>query len=459
MTKFFWGNSVSSMQTEGGWDEGGKSPSVYDVREATEHASDWKFANDNYHQFEQDLDHIKDLGMNMYRFQISWSRVIENGNGEVNEEGIAYYDRFIDGLIERGIEPMICLYHFDMPLYLAEEYNGLVSKEVLNAFVRYGKEMVDRYADKVKYWIVFNEQNLYHVPEAFRISGYLQGEKTANELYQILHNVMVAHAEIANYLHETTDAQIGGMLAYSEVYPATCKPGDILAARKWDEFVNYTLLDAYTKGTYSKEMMQFVKNNEIDMNILSGELETIQNQKNDFISFSYYASSTISAEKIPAGTIPNEYMDYGRLDNPHLDTTEWNWQIDPLGFRDVLNKLYQRYQLPVFPIENGIGVKEEWDGTNLIEDDYRIDYHKKHLLAMYDAMYIDGVEVMGYLGWGLIDILSSQGDMRKRYGVVYVNRDNHDLKDMKRVPKKSYEWFKEVIKTDGKCLTEGVDRT
>ena len=354
---------------------------------------------------------------------------------------------------------MICLYHFDMPLYLAEEYNGLVSKEVLNAFVRYGKEMVDRYADKVKYWIVFNEQNLYHVPEAFRISGYLQGEKTANELYQILHNVMVAHAEIANYLHETTDAQIGGMLAYSEVYPATCKPEDILAARIWDEFVNYTLLDAYTKGTYSKEMMQFVKNNEIDMNILSGELETIQNQKNDFISFSYYASSTISAEKIPAGTIPNEYMDYGRLDNPHLDTTEWNWQIDPLGFRDVLNKLYQRYQLPVFPIENGIGVKEEWDGTNQIEDDYRIDYHKKHLLAMYYAMYIDGVEVMGYLGWGLIDILSSEGDMRKRYGVVYVNRDNHDLKDMKRVPKKSYEWFKEVIKTDGKCLTEGVDRT
>ena len=235
--------------------------------------------------------------MNMYRFQISWSRVIENGNGEVNEEGIAYYDLFIDGLLERGIEPMICLYHFDMPLYLAEEYNGLVSKEVLKAFVRYGKEMVDRYADRVKYWIVFNEQNLYHVPEAFRISGYLQGEKTANELYQILHNVMVAHAEIANYLHETTDAQIGGMLAYSEVYPATCKPEDILAARKWDEFVNYTLLDAYTKGTYSKEMMQFVKKNEIDMNILPGELETIQNQKNDFISFSYYASSTISAER------------------------------------------------------------------------------------------------------------------------------------------------------------------
>lgn len=454
MTKFFWGNSVSSMQTEGGWNEGGKSPSVYDIREATEDSSDWKFANDNYHNFEEDLDLIQDLGMNMYRFQISWSRVMKDGDGAVNEEGIAYYERFIDGLIERGIEPMICLYHFDMPLHLAEKYNGLVSKEVLGAFIRYGKEMIDRFANKVKYWIVFNEQNLYHVPAAFRIGGYLKGDETADELYQILHNVMVAHASVANYLHEKSDAQIGGMLAYSEVYPATSKPEDILVARKHDEFVNYTLLDAYTKGTYSKEMMHYVEQNQIDMNILPGELETIKAQKNDFISFSYYASSTISAEKIPEHTVPNLYLNHGGVENPHLDKTEWNWQIDPLGFRDVMNKLYQRYQLPIFPIENGIGVKEEWDGQNPIDDSYRIDYHKQHLLAMYDAINIDGVEVMGYLGWGLIDILSSQGDMRKRYGLVYVNRDNHDLKDMKRVPKKSYHWFKEVIKTNGQSLTK-----
>lgn len=452
MTKFFWGNSVSSMQTEGGWNEGGKSLSVYDVREASEFSSDWHFANDNYHEFEEDLDYIQDLGMNMYRFQISWSRVIKNGDGEINEEGIAYYQRFIDALLQRKIEPMICLYHFDMPLHLAEKYNGFVHKEVMKAFVRYGKEMVDRFSDKVKYWIVFNEHNLYHVPEAFKITGYLKGEKTTDDLYKILHNVMVAHAEIANHLHETTDAKIGGMLAYSEVYPATCKPEDILAARKWDEFTNYTLLDAYTKGEYSQEMMHYVKTHGIDMNILPGELETIKKQKNDFLSFSYYASSTISAEKIPAGTVPNNYMDYGKVDNPYIDTTEWNWQIDPLGFRDVLNKMYQRYRLPVFPIENGIGVQEEWDGIHEIADDYRIDYHKKHLKALFDAINEDGVEVMGYLGWGLIDILSSQGDMRKRYGLVYVNRTNHDLRDMKRVPKKSYHWFKEVIASNGKTI-------
>ncbi|WP_279293375.1 glycoside hydrolase family 1 protein [Enterococcus cecorum] len=450
--KFFWGNSVSSMQTEGGWNEGGKSLSVYDIREASENASDWHFANDNFHHYTEDFDYMKDLGMNMYRFQISWSRVVKDGDGEFNQEGIDYYSRFIDDLIARGIEPMICLYHFDMPLHLAEKYNGFMSKEVLHAFIRYGKKMVDCFGDKVKYWITFNEQNLYHGPEAFRISGYVKGNQTDDELYQILHNIMVGHAAICNYIHETTDAKIGGMLAYSEVYPATCHPKDILVARKWDEFRNFTLLDAYVKGEYSSEMMKCIENHHINMNVLPGEMEEIKKQKNDFLSFSYYASSTISHKNIPEDTIPNNYMKYGKQDNPFIPTTEWNWQIDPYGFRDVLNKMYQRYHLPVFPIENGIGVREVWDGENEIQDDYRIDYHRNHIQQMFAAMNEDGVEVIGYLGWGLIDILSSQGDMEKRYGVVYVNRSNHDLKDMKRVPKKSYHWLKQVIHSNGEKL-------
>ncbi|CAI3405840.1 glycoside hydrolase family 1 protein [Enterococcus cecorum] len=450
--KFFWGNSVSSMQTEGGWNEGGKSLSVYDIREASENASDWHFANDNFHHYTEDFDYMKDLGMNMYRFQISWSRVVKDGDGEFNQEGIDYYSRFIDDLIARGIEPMICLYHFDMPLHLAEKYNGFMSKEVLHAFIRYGKKMVDCFGDKVKYWITFNEQNLYHGPEAFRISGYVKGNQTDDELYQILHNIMVGHAAICNYIHETTDAKIGGMLAYSEVYPATCHPKDILVARKWDEFMNFTLLDAYVKGEYSSEMMKCIENHHINMNVLPGEMEEIKKQKNDFLSFSYYASSTISHKNIPEDTIPNNYIKYGKQDNPFIPTTEWNWQIDPYGFRDVLNKMYQRYHLPVFPIENGIGVREVWDGENEIQDDYRIDYHRNHIQQLFAAMNEDGVEVIGYLGWGLIDILSSQGDMEKRYGVVYVNRSNHDLKDMKRVPKKSYHWLKQVIHSNGEKL-------
>lgn len=450
-TNFFWGNSVSSMQTEGGWDQGGKSLSVYDIVEATETSSDWHFANDNYNNFEEDFDFIQDLGMNMYRFQISWSRVVIDGDGAFNEEGIAYYDRLIDALISRGIEPMICLYHFDMPLKLAKEYNGFVSKHVKDAFIRFGKEMVDRFAHKVKYWLTFNEQNIFHFNEGFKIAGYL-GEKSTEALYQIFHNVMVCHAEIANHIHTTTDAEIGGMLAYSEFYPATSKPDDIKVAREWDEFVNYTLMDCYVHGRYSKMQDAFVKNTKINMNILAGEMESIQNHKNDWIAFSYYASSTLSAETIPEGTAPNFYADFGKTLNPHIPATEWQWQIDPLGFRDVMNKMYQRYHVPLFPIENGIGVQEEWDGKTPIQDDYRIEYHEAHIKAMFDAMYLDGVECLGYLGWGLIDILSSQGDMRKRYGLVYVNRTNHDLRDMKRVPKKSYNWFKEVIRTNGQNI-------
>lgn len=449
---FLWGNSVSSMQTEGGWNEGGKGLSVYDIREATEFSSDWKVANDNYNNYDIDFDHLKKLGMNCYRFQISWSRVNPDGDGAFNEEGIEYYSKLIDALIDRGIEPMICLYHFDMPLNLARKYNGFLSKHVMKAFVDFGIEMVKRFGDRVKYWITFNEQNLFHVPEAFRISGYLKGEQTLDELYQISHNVMMGHVKVANYIHENTECKIGGMLAYSESYPATCAPRDILLARKWDEFINYNLLDAFVHGRYSNEVLTYVKNHQIDMKATEEELKELANLKSDFLSFSYYASSTINSNLVSEETPINYIMKEGKQKNPYLESTEWDWQIDPLGFRDVFNKLYQRYQLPIFPIENGIGVKEEWDGENEINDQYRIDYHRAHLQAMKDAMFEDGVEVIGYLGWGLIDILSSQGDMRKRYGVVYVNRDNHDLKDMKRVPKKSYWWLKKVIETNGEDI-------
>ncbi len=453
MRPFFWGNSVSSMQTEGGWNEGGKSLSVYDIREAGEDRSDWHFANDNYHHYEEDMDLMKDLGMNMYRFQVSWSRCVKDGCGAFNEEGFAYYDRFIDALLARGIEPMICLYHFDMPLYLAETYNGFVSREVTEFFIRFGKEVMDRFSSKVKYWITFNEQNLYSMPDiAFRISGYLDGEKTTDELYRVIHHVMTAHCALCTHLHEISDAKIGGMLAYSEVYPATCKPENIARAREWDEMINLNLCDAFARGTYAPAWLRFVENSGIDADIREEDLACIREHREDFIAFSYYSSSAISAEKIPEGTIPNLYLHYGKVNNPYIPATEWNWQIDPLGFRDVLNKLYLRARLPVFPIENGIGVREEWDGEHMIEDDYRIDYHRSHIREMKKAMREDGVEIPGYLGWGLIDILSSQGDMNKRYGVVYVNRTNHDLKDMRRIPKKSYYWMKKVIASDGEDL-------
>src|SRR5699024_6889178 len=253
--KFFWGNSVSSMQTEGGWNEDGKSLSVYDIRKPSEHASDWHFANDNYHHYEEDMDYMKDLGMNMYRFQISWSRVVKDGDGAFNEAGIAYYNRFIDALLERGITPMICLYHFDMPLHLAEKYNGFVSDYVVKAFIRYGKEMVDRFGDRVKYWITFNEQNLYSIPDALVISGYV-GNKSIRDWYESQEHVITCDAAIANYIHDVhQDRQSGGMLAYQEFYPHSSLQNDIAIARKFNEFVNTNLIKLFTSGRYSTEVL------------------------------------------------------------------------------------------------------------------------------------------------------------------------------------------------------------
>lgn len=450
--QFFWGNSTSSMQTEGGWNEGGKSLSVYDIVEPSENSSDWHYANDNYHNFAEDFDLMQDLGMNMYRFQVSWSRVVQDGDGEFNREGIEYYSQLIDELLKRNITPMICLYHFDMPLKLAQQYDGFLSKKVTSDFIRFSKKVIDCFCNKVKYWITFNEQNLYHGPGAFKIAGADNCEKTLNQLYQISHNVMYAHCSICNYLHQVSDAKIGGMLAYSEVYPATCRPLDVMYARKYDEFMNMTLLDAFSKGNYSSEMMKYINNQNIDMKATSEELEVIRHHVEDYICFSYYCSTTINSDKITSDISPNYYLAVGAQANPYLKTTEWNWQIDPYGFRDVLNKIYKRTGLPVFPVENGIGVNEEWDGIHEIEDDYRIEYHKEHIRQMKKAISEDAVPVLGYLGWGLIDILSSQGDMRKRYGVVYVNRTNHDLRDMRRIPKKSYYWLKQTIKNNAEDL-------
>lgn len=448
---FFWGNSTSSMQTEGAWNVDGKGLSVYDLKPATKETSDWHDGIDAYHNYEQDINLMANQGMNFYRFQISWSRVDPNGDGNFNEAGIAFYDRLINALLKRNIKPMICLYHFDMPLALAKKYNGFLSRPVVSAFVRYGIEMVKRFGDRVKYWVTFNEQNLYHTSEVFNISGYLTGDKTVNEMYQISHHVMLAHAGVANYIHEQTDCLVGGMLAYSEVYPATANPKDILYARQIDEFLNRNLLDVFVYGRYSNEVMNYVRNHKIEMDYQLNDDETLIKVTSDFIAFSYYRSDTIDSTEVPAGTVPNQYLDFGLKRNPYLQTSEFGWQIDPLGFRDVLTKVYNQYCVPMFPIENGIGFREEYTGKE-IQDDYRIDYMRNHIQAMKEAILEDGVEVLGYLGWGLIDIPSSSGNMDKRYGTVYVNRTNHDLKDLKRIPKKSYWWLQKVIKSNGESL-------
>lgn len=449
--KFYCGDSSSSMQTEGAWNERGKGPSVYDIREAGEQTSDWKHGIDRYHRYEEDLDLMKEMGMNFYRFQTSWSRINPMGDGTFNEEGLLFYDRYIDAMLARGIEPMLCLYHFDMPLHLAQNYEGFMSKHVVEAFVEYGKKVIDRYKDKVKYWVTFNEQNLYATPLALLYGGTLTTEDTAENIHQIAHNVMVAHARLANYIHETTDGEIGGMLAYSNIYPATNDPKDILVAREWDEFINQNLLDAFCGRGYSRQVRTFEKQR-MNLEISEEELAEIEKVTSDYLAFSYYCTGSISHKNIPSDAAPNYYLSFGEVENPFVSNNEWQLSIDPLGFRDIINRMYQKYHVPIFPVENGIGTKEEWDGRTQIQDDYRIYYHETHIQAMKDAMAIDGCEVLGYLGWGLIDLPSSKGDMEKRYGMVYVNRGNHDLRDMRRVPKKSFYWFKGFLEKEQEAI-------
>lgn len=306
------------------------------------------------------------------------------------------------------------------------------------------------FSDRVKYWIVFNEHNLYFQDEVFNISGYEKGNKSLDDMYTIFHHTMISHIRLANYIHEKyDDVKIGGMLAYQQIYPETSKATDVWAAKQAQEFLNFNIYDADTGRGYSPEVMQYAKDHHINWDITDEDQEEMKKAQADFLAFSYYSSWTLSADKIPEDIAPNRYMNYGGVENKYLKTNAWGWTIDPLGFRNAITTMYNHSKIPVFPIENGIGLKETWDGEHMIEDDERIAYHEEHIKAMKDAMFLDGAEVLGYLGWGLIDIPSSHADVEKRYGAVYVNRSNHDLKDLKRVPKKSFYWFQKVLKNNG----------
>lgn len=446
---FLWGNSVSSMQTEGAWNLDGKGLSVYDVKEATSNTSDWKVATDVYHRYEEDIRLMKEMGMNCYRFSISWSRIFPNGDGEVNEDGIAFYEKLIDTLRAYDIEPMICLYHFDMPLHLASEYQGFASRYVMDAFVNYGSLVIDRFKDRVKYWLTFNEQNVFGWSVDHGGCTLPVSEKL---IYQVNHHVLMAHAKVVNYLRKVApECQIGGMIATQLFYPASSQPEDEMAAKLVDESMNQFFLEVFTHGQYPTFMLNYFQQKDCYPQMHNSDLEELEESTCDFLAFSYYASGTISAEDIHEETPLYQYLDLGKRKNPYLTETEWGWQIDPVGFKYILIDMHNRYKLPIFPIENGIGVQETQPENDIIYDDYRIEYHRNHIKEMQKAIDF-GVHCIGYLGWGLIDILSSKGEMKKRYGMVYVNRGEHELRDLRRIPKKSFYWMQQVTESNGSSI-------
>jgi 6-phospho-beta-glucosidase len=444
---FLWGGAVTSFQSEGAYNEGGKGLSIVDKREIPEGFSDWTVAVDFYHKYKEDIKLFKELGINSYRTSISWARVMPNGEGEVNEEGLKFYDDLFDELLANGIEPVITLYHFDIPNALAEKYNGFASRKVVDLFADYAKLVFERYKDKVKYWITFNEQNLVLIMNEYWGVTTPEGADMEALAFQVTHNVFIAHAKATKLLHEIIpDGKMGGMVAYTTTYPATCKPEDALANQKVKELFNDLYFDVFAHGEYPTYITSLWNKRNITPVFEAGDVELLKENTVDYLTFSYYRSDIVKAVLGDGAAIFK-----GITRNPHLEANEWGWAIDPIGFRIALKEVYARYRMPIFVTENGIGVREELNENNTVEDDYRINYLRDHIKEMKLAME-EGVEVIGYLTWGCTDILSSHGEMKKRYGFIFVNRDETDLRDLKRYKKKSFDWFKKVIESNGEIL-------
>ncbi len=471
---FLCGGATAANQYEGAYNADGKGLSVQDVtpkggtpqnpgdldpiitQQPTE--DNLKLVGiDFYHRYKEDIALFAEMGFKVYRTSIAWSRIFPNGDEtEPNEAGLQFYDDLFDELAKYGIEPLVTLSHYETPLHLAREYNGWTNRKLIDFYERYVRTVFTRYKDKVKYWLTFNEINsVLHAP--FMSGGIAtpMAELSQQELYQAVHHELVASALATKIGHEINpDFKIGCMVLSMPAYPMTPKPQDVWAARAFEN-QNYLFSDIHARGKYPAYAKRYFREQGITIDFAPGDEELLAENTVDFISFSYYVS--VVAAHDPENYASGRGNLLGGLVNPYLESSEWGWQIDPIGLRIVLNDYYDRYQLPLFIVENGLGAKDVLvDGPNgpTVEDDYRIDYLKQHLKEVGEAIE-DGVELLGYTTWGCIDLVSaSTAEMSKRYGFIYVDRDDGGSGTLNRYKKKSFDWYKEVIATNGAKLYE-----
>lgn len=463
---FLWGASSSAFQIEGGWDEDGKGKTVADYNsfKRADHQADSKVASDFYHHWKEDIALMKELGLTMYRFSIAWARIIPDGDGKVNEQGINFYNQIIDELLKNGIEPFVTLYHFDLPYALVEKYNGWESRDCVYAFERYAKICFEAFGDRVKYWQVHNEQNLMiRVDERMNIN-----EESLHEAdkvrAQMDYHMCLAHVLAIRACHDLVkDGKIGPAISSTCTYPLTNKPEDVWAAKMNDWFKTEYCLEMHMTGEYPGYYMRYLKERDIVPVMLEEDKEILKNAKMDYIAVNYYrtlcASYLKEEEDHPKGErafrgneVDFDQYGYFRDErNENLAASAYGAQIDPMGLRIVLNEYYRKYRVPLIITENGLGAVDVLTEDEKIHDDYRIDYIRKHIEACALAID-DGVELMGYSPWSVMDLLSSHQGFKKRYGFIYVNREDHDLKDLRRIPKDSYYWYQNVIRTNGKEL-------
>lgn len=465
---FLWGGAVAANQCEGAYQEDGKGLSVQDVLPRGIRGSRTKLpteenlkleAIDFYHRYPQDIKMFAEMGFKVFRTSIAWSRIFPKGDEEQpNEAGLEFYDRVFEECRKYGIEPLVTLSHYETPLYLAETYNGWTDRRMIGFYERYVRTVFKRYRGKVKYWLTFNEINsLLHAPFMSGEIANMQG-LTEQDLYQAAHHELVASALATKIGHEMMpDAMIGCMILSMPTYPLTPSPDDVIAAMD-AEHRNYFYGDVHVRGKYPGYMKRYFREHGIQIQFAPEDEEILKNTV-DFVSFSYYMSvcATSDPEKQKKG-LGNLL---GGVPNPTLKASDWGWQIDPKGLRYVLNMFYDRYQKPLFIVENGLGavdvLNEDENGNKTVEDDYRIQYLKDHLIQVGEAVQ-DGVEIMGYTSWGCIDVVSaSTAELKKRYGYIYVDRNDDGTGTMERYKKKSFYWYQKVIESNGEVLYSEED--
>ncbi len=468
---FLWGGAVAANQCEGAYKEDGKGLSPMDIlpsagegrREAMYHPEialekcyEYYPSHegiDFYHRYKEDLALLHEMGIKAFRTSISWARIFPNGDDEVpNELGLEFYDRLFDECLKYGMEPVVTICHFDTPLALTEKYGAWSNRRVIDFYLNYCKVLFERYGEKVKYWITFNEINMItHIP--FFGGGMItkSGENINQVTYQAAHHQLVASA-LATKMAKgiNPEIQVGCMLAAGSFYPYSCAPEDVWAATKANQDM-YFFIDVQARGQYPAYTDRILKETDVVIHKEAEDDEILRENTVDYIAFSYYSSRLIGVGPEALKNVVDGNA-ITTLRNPHLDITPWGRQIDPTGLRTTMNDLYNRYQKPLFIVENGLGAYDQVTPEGQIEDDYRIDYTKKHIISMKEAM-ADGVECLGYLVWGCIDLVSAGGgEMEKRYGMIYVDRDDLGHGTLERKRKKSFYWYKKMIESNGEVL-------
>ena len=462
---FLWGGATAANQCEGGWNEGGKGESIPDHMRAgglhkrrvmTEEIDPQGYypnheGIDFYHRYKEDIALFAEMGFTVFRLSIAWSRIFPKGDEtEPNEEGLAFYDQVFDECRKHGIEPLVTISHFELPYALAENYGGFANRQTIDFFVRYATTLFERYKDKVKYWLTFNEINFGTLPLGGRnLLGILDKEDNEERRYQALHHMFIASALAVKIGHEINpEFNIGCMLAYMTMYPLTCKPEDALANQELVKKLNWFCGDVQVKGKYPYYMKHYFEKQNIHLEFAADDEKILREGTVDFYTFSYYMTSCVTADLDENGDRVGGNL-FGGVKNNYLETSEWGWQIDPVGLRFTLNELYDRYEIPLMIVENGLGAVDHVEEDGTIHDSYRIEYFRRHIEEMGKAIE-DGVDLIGYTPWGCIDLVSGgTGEMSKRYGFIYVDKNDEGKGTFDRSRKDSFYWHKKVIASNG----------